>query len=146
LFVCAGNTSRSPMAQAICNDEVARIFGLDRAGPPIMALSAGLTAQPGRPLTELARATLTGLGVTPHAHASRPVTHELMARADRVFCMTESQRAALVEQFPEAASKVRRLDPDADLPDPSGQDSDAYRSLAERLQTLVRLHLAAAPA
>jgi protein-tyrosine-phosphatase len=146
LFVCAGNTSRSPMAQAICNDEVARLFGLGRTGPPILALSAGLTAQPGRPLTELARATLTRLGVAPHEHASRPVTAELMARAERIFCMTEEQRATLAERFPEAASKVYRLDPDADLPDPSGQDSDAYRSLAERLQALVRRHLAAVPA
>jgi protein-tyrosine-phosphatase len=146
LFVCAGNTSRSPMAQAICNDEVARLFGLGRGGPRIVALSAGLTAQPGRPLTDLARSTLARLGVAPHEHASRPVTADMISRAERVFCMTEAQRADLAERFPESASKVRRLDPDADLPDPSGQDSDAYRSLAERLQTLVRLQLASMPA
>jgi protein-tyrosine-phosphatase len=142
LFVCAGNTSRSPMAQAICNDEVARLLGLGRDDFGIVAMSAGLNAQPGRPLTELARSTLTRLGVKPHEHASRPVTAKLMARADRVFCMTESQRAALVDRFPESASKVHRLDPDADLPDPSGQDPTAYMSLAERLQALVRIQLA----
>ena len=39
LFVCAGNTSRSPMAQAICNDEVARLFGLGGSNLPIVAVS-----------------------------------------------------------------------------------------------------------
>ena len=54
LFVCDGNTSRSPMAQAVCNAEVARRLGLavvGEAGGPVLALSAGLTATPGRPLT-----------------------------------------------------------------------------------------------
>jgi protein-tyrosine-phosphatase len=142
LFICSGNTSRSPLAQAICNDEVARLFGLSGTGTPILALSAGLTAQPGRPLTELARSTLTHLGITPHEHVARPVTAELMASAEWVFCMTEAQRATLAERFPEAAPKVHCLDPDADLPDPSGQDSAAYLSLAERIQGLVRRHLA----
>ena len=54
VFVCSGNTSRSPMAQAICNAEIASRFGvplesLDRLG--IKAVSAGLNARPGEPLT-----------------------------------------------------------------------------------------------
>jgi protein-tyrosine-phosphatase len=142
LFVCGGNTSRSPMAQAICNDEVARIFGVS----PIVALSAGLTAEPGRPLTEAAASTLIGLGVKPHDHASRPVTSELVAQAERVFCMTESQRLALVSRFPEAAAKIQRLDPESDLDDPSGQDRAAYTALGERLQWLVRQQLRMLPA
>ncbi|HEV7786047.1 MAG TPA: ATP-binding cassette domain-containing protein, partial [Thermoanaerobaculia bacterium] len=53
IFVCHGNTIRSPMAQAICNAEIAGRFGvplasLDTLG--IKALSAGLTAQPGEPI------------------------------------------------------------------------------------------------
>ena len=55
LFVCGGNTSRSPMAQAICNAEIVRRLGLELdnlAGGPALAMSAGITATPGRPLTQ----------------------------------------------------------------------------------------------
>ncbi len=140
LFVCGGNTSRSPMAQAICNAEIARRLGLavDSLGAgPVMAMSAGLTATPGRPLTEPSVAALRRLGVTPHAHASLHVTADLVRRAEVIFCMTEALCRTLVERFPEAASKSRRLDPDADLDDPSGLGEDAYHALAEQLRTLV---------
>src|SRR2546423_3818318 len=60
LFVCGGNTSRSPMAQAICNAELARRLGLDGAAVdvevPVLALSAGLRATPGKPFTAPANA------------------------------------------------------------------------------------------
>ena len=103
LFVCGGNTSRSPMAQAICNAEIARRLGLDvagLAGGPAVALSAGLTATPGRPLTAPSIAALGRLGVAPHDHASQEVTAELVGRAEAIFCMTEDLRRDLVERFP----------------------------------------------
>ena len=61
LFVCSGNTSRSPMAQALCNDEILRRLGLPRErldGAPVWAVSAGLTARPGRPLSAASQSTL----------------------------------------------------------------------------------------
>jgi hypothetical protein len=68
LFVCGGNTIRSPMAQMICDHLIARHViphGGDRQRPSIVALSAGLTAEPGRPLSELAADGLRSLGVEP---------------------------------------------------------------------------------
>jgi protein-tyrosine-phosphatase len=141
LFVCAGNTSRSPMAQALCNDEILRLLDIPREHverASVWAVSAGLTAVPGRPLSAAAHSTLQQLGVSPHEHSSQEITLDLVERAERVFCMTEDQRRSLMSQFPAAAHKVHRLDPEGDMDDPQGQDSAAFLRLGTRLQKLVR--------
>jgi protein-tyrosine-phosphatase len=141
LFVCAGNTSRSPMAQALCNDEIVRHLGRSREqleGAAVRALSAGLTARPGRPFSSASRGALQQLGVSPHEHSSQQVTRELVEEAERIFCMTEAQCRSLISRFPAAAAKVQRLDPEGDIEDPSGQDLTAFLSLGARLQRLVR--------
>ena len=76
------------------------------------AVSAGLTARPGRPFSEASRRhALQQLGVPPHEHSSLEVTPELVEQAERIFCMTEEQCRSLVGRFPAAAPKVQRLDP-----------------------------------
>ena len=55
--------------------------------------------------------------------------------------MTEGLRRDLIERFPEAAPKARRLDPEADIDDPSGRGDDAYHALADRLTHLIDLAL-----
>jgi protein-tyrosine-phosphatase len=145
LFVCSGNTSRSPMAQALCNDEIRRHLGLSLEGLdslPVRAMSAGLTARLGRPLSEASQNALQQLGVSPHAHSSQEVTAELVEQAEQIFCMTEDQCRDLIGRFPASAPKVRRVDPDGDIEDPSGQNLDAFVSLGARLQRLVRVHVA----
>jgi protein-tyrosine-phosphatase len=141
LFVCGGNTSRSPMAQAICNHEIRQLLGLKSESGLIQAVSAGLTAKPGSPFTELAVATLRHLAVDPHEHASREVTAELIEQAEVVFCMTEDQRRQLAKRFPAAEVKIQRLDPDNDIEDPSGKDQDIYLKVAVKLQDLIRKHV-----
>ncbi len=141
LFVCAGNTSRSPMAQALCNDEILRRLGIPREQldwASVRAISAGLTALPGRPLAAAAQSTLQQLGLPTDEHFSQEITPDMVEQAERIFCMTEDQCRSLVGRFPAAAYKVQRLDPDGDLDDPHGQDLAAFRSLGTRLQKLVR--------
>jgi molybdate transport system ATP-binding protein len=144
VFVCHGNTVRSPMAQAICNAEIAGRFGvplaaLDRLG--IQAMSAGLAARPGEPLDVETGAALTHFGVPVPPHRSRNLTARLAERAEAVFCMTEEQRREVAARFPATRPKSYRLHPDADLGDPHGKPLDVFLACASQLQALVRQRL-----
>ena len=141
IFVCNGNTIRSPLAQAICNAEIASRFGvplesLDRLG--IKAVSAGLAAQPGEPITVEVEQALGAMGLPAFEHRSRNLTHGLVQRAEAIFCMTEEQRKELTAMFPEAESKTYRLHPDADIGDPHDDALDAFFDLARQIQGLIR--------
>jgi protein-tyrosine-phosphatase len=136
LFVCSGNTSRSPMAQAICNAEIARWLKL-----PLTALSAGLSAEPGTPMTPEAHRALGQLGVPAVAHKAQNLTDAMVRDAEAIWCMTEGQCQALVARHPTAAGKIHRLDPDRDIDDPTGLGPEAFLELGWQLQHLVRYRL-----
>lgn len=140
VFVCSGNTSRSPMAQAICNAEIASRLGvtlesLDRLG--IRAVSAGLKARPGESLTTEAEQALAAIGIHGIEHRSGNLTHRLARKAEHIFCMTEDQRKELIELFPEAADKTYCLGPLGNIDDPTGKGPTAFLELAGLLQQLV---------
>jgi molybdate transport system ATP-binding protein len=140
VFVCSGNTSRSPMAQAICNAEIAARLGvsleaLEKFG--IKAMSAGLSARPGEPLAAEAEMTLKTIGMARVEHRSSNLTHRLAQKAEVIFCMTEDQRKRLVALFPEAAAKVHCLQPLGDIADPAGKGSPAFLELATLLRQLI---------
>jgi molybdate transport system ATP-binding protein len=144
LFVCGGNTSRSPLAQAICNAELARrlkvpLSALDGMG--IQAWSAGLSATPGQPISKEARYALEALGINGFNHNSCNLDLDLVMRAETIFCMTEQYRRKVVEMFPPAAAKARCLAEGRDLEDPVGQGLAAYTKLAQTIQSLVQLQL-----
>ncbi|MFY9821515.1 MAG: ATP-binding cassette domain-containing protein [Thermoanaerobaculia bacterium] len=140
VFVCHGNTVRSPMAQAICNAEIAGRFGvplesLDRLG--IKAVSAGLTARPGEPIAVEVQQALGRIGMPVLEHRSRNLTHRLAQRAEAIFCMTEEQRRELTAMFPATQPKSFRLHPDEDLGDPHGKTLDGFLDCARQIQDLV---------
>ncbi|GAA3613633.1 hypothetical protein GCM10022419_118430 [Nonomuraea rosea] len=139
LFVCGGNTSRSPMAAAIATAEIAA----DPSLPPWRAESAGLSVRtPGAPLSREAAAALAELRIDqPPEHRSRQLTREICAGTQAVYCMTRTQRDQVVAMAPEAAERVFCLDSDADLPDPAGQPLESYRACVARLRPLVRERL-----
>ncbi|HWN11948.1 MAG TPA: ATP-binding cassette domain-containing protein [Pyrinomonadaceae bacterium] len=144
VFVCSGNTSRSPMAQAICNDAIAKRLGvpleaLESFG--IKAVSAGLNARPGEPLTAEADQALSAIGLATIEHRSANLTHGLAQRAEVIFCMTGEQQRALTVMFPEAASKIHCLQAPGDIDDPNGKGMGAYLDCARRLQDLIRMRL-----
>ncbi|HEV2853841.1 MAG TPA: hypothetical protein VHC97_13650 [Thermoanaerobaculia bacterium] len=144
LFVCGGNTCRSPMAVAVARAELAarlRIPWRDFARSPVQAVSAGVKAETGRPLTSEARIALREIGVPAGRHRARPVTAGMISRAEAVFCMTKSQREAVIALVPEAAGKTVCLDPDGDVPDPIGHGQEVYRECLARIRGAVRRRL-----
>jgi protein-tyrosine-phosphatase len=139
LFVCSGNTSRSPIAQAICNAEIIRrLVRAEGANQVEMEVaSAGLTAKPGAPITPEARQALARLSVPVPEHASRNLTPELIEAAAAIICMTSEQCKAVLAISTAASGKVHRLHPFRDLDDPTGQGAKAYLKLSRQIQHLI---------
>ena len=122
LFVCTGNTCRSPMAAALYN----HLYS-DSA---YYAESAGLAAY-GQPISENAAAALMERGVLPTlennylTHISRPLTDKLIENADLVIGLTGSHALNIMMRFPAYASKITAMP--RDISDPYGGDLEDYR-------------------
>lgn len=145
LFVCGGNSSRSPMAQAICHAELARLLGISPEEAEEYGLrveSAGLAARPGGAMCERSRRALSELGFQPHEHTTRDVSEEQVRGAGAIYCMTEEQCRDLVQRFPAARGKVERLDPVSDVEDPSTRSDEVFFEIAKRIRDAVRWRLA----
>ena len=132
LFVCSGNTCRSPMAEAIARD----LF--DKNPPsnmPLIAMSAGTTAFEGDGATPEGDQALRHLGILPRPHRSRPLTREMIQNAEVVYAMTKGHRATILKLAPDAADKVELLSPAGkDIPDPIGSGLEVYISTAEAIR------------
>ena len=89
LYVCTGNTCRSPMAEGITN-AIAK-----EEGKEILALSAGLYPLVGEPVSEEA-VVATSKRTDISSHKARLVTKELLEAADQVWAMTESHKEELL--------------------------------------------------
>jgi protein-tyrosine-phosphatase len=144
LFVCSGNTCRSPMAAAIANAELANRLGISVDALEtvnVRALSAGVSARAGAPLTPEAVEVLRSFDVPVQPHAARNLTPELASEAELIFCMTKAHRQAVVEMLPQFASKTYCLHTETDVDDPIGKGMAAYIECARQIRSLVRLRL-----
>ncbi|MGZ3356738.1 MAG: low molecular weight protein arginine phosphatase [Isosphaeraceae bacterium] len=135
LFVCTGNTCRSPMATALFNQTAAAHQS------DIRAESAGLSATNGVPATDSACATMRRLGLDIGSHRSRRLTQDLIDRADLVLAMSNVQRGRIAGSFPRARERLVVLGDWAgitgDVEDPFGGAPEAYDRCAEHLSRLV---------
>src|SRR5262249_15368580 len=134
VFVCTGNTCRSPLAEVLCKKLLADKLGCapdDLARHGYNVLSAGLSATPGGQAAKEAVAAARERGADLASHCSRPATAELITRADHVVCMTRGHLRALLGQFGQFGARLHLLCRDGgDLSDPIGCDQEVYRACA----------------
>jgi protein-tyrosine phosphatase len=138
LFVCTGNTCRSPMAEGMFRHLLAETTGckpeeLEDRG--MLVMSAGIAAMMGSRASPEAVTVLGEMGIDLANHESQPLTEALVRHADMILTMTRSHRQAILSEWPEAADRTRLLCHDGmDVADPVGGPADMYRRCAKQIR------------
>lgn len=145
VFVCTGNTCRSPMAEAMCRHQLAARLGcspgeLEDRG--VLISSAGLSAMMGGRPTPEAVAVMSAMGIDLASHESQPLGAQLIRHADVIWTMTQAHRNTILSEYPEAAGRVHLLSVDgADVADPIGGPMEQYRRCAEQIKAELEARL-----
>jgi tRNA threonylcarbamoyl adenosine modification protein (Sua5/YciO/YrdC/YwlC family) len=140
LFVCEGNTDRSPLAAALLRRHLARLLSCrekDLEARGFRVQSAGIAAQEGRRASLLARRVAKEWPDGPlevEGHRSRKLGTDRVNDASRILCMEREQRDQILAFFPHREPDVFLVDPEGgDLEDPAGQSLLVYQRMARRL-------------
>ncbi|MCP3739787.1 low molecular weight protein arginine phosphatase [Rossellomorea sp. BNER] len=132
LFVCTGNTCRSPMAEALLKNKNSSRFE---------AKSAGVFAKNGQPATNYTKEVLKENDII-HEHISRLLSLEDIEWATHIFTMTTGHKSTIGNVFPQALDKTFTLkefvlDHDDDVVDPFGGTVEVYRKTYRELDELI---------
>ena len=130
LFVCTGNTCRSPLAEAIARS---------LAAGEIVASSAGWAAPDGGEAATHAVSVARQAGIDLSGHRTRRLTEDMVAEADLVLALDGH---ALDRVFELGGQGKAELLADADVADPYGGTVDDYRRTYDELERVIRARAA----
>ncbi len=136
LFVCTGNTCRSPMAQALFNKKAETM-----PGERWYARSAGVAAKAGSAASEHVVNLLADQGIALKDHLAKQLSREMMSEATVVITMNSVQRDLLLLYFPEYEEKIFSIadytGSGEDVADPYGGDEEDYAKTLGQLTELI---------
>ena len=141
LFVCTGNTCRSPMAVGIFRKYLAEklqceVDHLDKMGYKIS--SAGTIDMASSPASAEATAACVANGIDIKAHRSKVLSQKLIKENDFIFAMSRMHRERVTALSQEAANKCVLLAEDKDIPDPIGQEQQVFNNCAELIKEAIK--------
>ena len=138
LFVCTGNTCRSPMAAALCSKLLAGHLGCqpeELLEQGFLVQSAGVAAMMGAGAAPEAQDAVKELGADLANHQTQSLTEALVEHADYLIVMTRSHLNSVAARFGGVGPSPRVLSREQkDLPDPVGCDRSVYRHCASEIE------------
>jgi protein-tyrosine phosphatase len=137
VFVCTGNTCRSPMAEALFKTKLAEKLGCEiqeLTNRGYRVFSAGVSAYPGDGPSPDAVDVLQEMGADLSAHRSQPLAIEAVAFGDQLIAMTRSHLLAVLSRYPAIGGSMRLLcGGEGDLDDPIGREREVYQACAKTI-------------
>ena len=139
VFICTANICRSPMAEKLFEEAI------EKSGTKkkIQVFSAGISAMDGDRASENSVIACEEVGLDLSDHQSSSLTRATIENSSAIFCMTETHRALLnmyfevPEQSPIFLMREFVEEGSKELPDPFGQDLDAYRTCRDNMKEAI---------